>query len=58
MLHSLVNKVVYSTMIIFQLLPPMYNRNLIRKDKTLRRGCQGKKAKVRNDASSHILLLR
>jgi len=43
-------------MVIFHLLPPMENKNLMRKDKTIKEGCQDKKAKVVNDAGAYMLL--
>jgi len=36
----------------------MENKNLMRKDKTIKEGCQDKKAKVVNDAGAYMLCLR
>jgi len=57
-LHSLFNKAVYSTtMVIFQLLPTIYNRNVVKKDKTIMRGCQDKKVKVMGEVKVGTKLL-
>lgn len=45
-------------MVSFQLLPYMENRNVIKKDKTIKEGCQDKKAKVVNDAGAYMHCLR
>jgi len=45
-------------MVIFQLLPTIQNKDSVRKDKTVRRICQGKKTKVGKAVGSRMLPLR